>query len=305
MSRVLIVIVVALAFRASTAESQVTSLSGHFGALTIPARSAGSHAALSLNRFTPNGKPSDPGDYNAIKQTIGFNLFSYSVATASRRWPNLTRQVTLQAGWGHDQPTEWMQNTLHRVVGKEEVPSVDPRNHVVDAMIAGEIALWSAPDVSVGRFMAGGVSVGTPYSEGWIQAGATAHLGQRGPEVLVTAKAGVPLMGGVFPDSVLATAYGSFEARVEAPLSVWFGVSWLPSPFLGIQHATGFFLTVDGDPIAERHGTYGLTDSGGRWRLEIWNEHFGGQVEDKGPTGGGRLVVRLPHSARPFPGDDK
>ena len=32
---------------------------------------------------------------------------------------------------------------------------------------------------------------------------------------------------------------------------------------------------------------------------EIWNEHFGGRVTDKGPTGGGRLVIRLPDGFGP------
>lgn len=268
--------------------------SGHFGALTIPAREAETQIALTLDRFTPNGQPHDPGLYNEIERTIGFNLLSYSVATVVDRWPSMTRRFSLQLGWGHDQPTEWMQNALHRAIGKGEVPSIDPRNNALDAVATAELAIWAPPEEPVRQFLAGGVGVGTPYSEAWAQIGAVSRLGNRGPEVLGSIKVGIPLFGGVFPSSAIADGYGSFEARIELPVADWFGVSWLPSPFLGAQYTTGFFLSSAGDPIAERHGSYGATAADGRWRIEFWNEHYGGLVSDKGPTGGGRFMMRLP-----------
>lgn len=276
------------------AAAQSALPSGHFGALTIPARSAGSHLALTLDRFTPNGQPHDPGDYNDIERTIGFNLLSYSIASTHESRPGLTSRLSLQLGWGHDQPTEWMQNTLHRVIGKGEVPSIDPRNNVLDAVVSAEVALWAPVDAPVRRFLAGGVGLGTPYGEAWFQVGAVTRFGERGPELLGSIKAGLPLMGGVFPASTLADGYGSFEARLELPVAEWFGVSWLPSPFLGAQYTTGFFLDTSGAPIAERHGSYGVAAPDDGWRIEFWNEHYGGLVSDKGPTGGGRFIMRLP-----------
>lgn len=267
---------------------------GHFGALTIPAHEAGTHLALTLDRFTPNGQPDDPGQYNDIDRTIGFNMLSYSVAATIDRWPGLTRRFTLQLGWGHDQPTEWMQNTLHRMIGKGEVPSIDPRNNALDAVATAELAMWAPVDAPVRQFLAAGIGAGTPYSEAWTQIGAVGRLGSRGPELLGSIKVGAPILGGVFPESTISDVYGSFEARIELPVAEWFDVSWLPSPFLGAQYATGFFLSSAGDPIPERHGSYGATAADGRWRLEFWNEHYGGLVSDKGPTGGGRFMMRLP-----------
>ena len=273
---------------------QHTSPSPHFGAPTLPLRGTSSYVGLSLDRFTPNGKPSDPGDYNGVDRTMGFNFLSYSVGSSSDRWPNLTRRVTLQLGWGHDQPTEWLQNSLHRLAGKENVQSVMPRNNTLDAALNVEVAHWAPQGARIGRFVAGGLSLGTPHSEAWIQVGALLRLGRTGPELAAALKAGAPILGGAFPRSTLSATYGSFEARLAAPLADWLGVAWLPSPFVGFQHTTGFFVDPAGQPIAERHGSYGLVGKDDSWRLEIWNEHFGGRVTDKGPTGGGRLMIRLP-----------
>lgn len=294
MLRVLLLAAAICAVHSEALSGQLTSPSAHFGAPTLPLRDTGTYIGISLDRFTPNGKPDDPGAYNGVDRTIGFNFLSYSVASNSARWPNLTRRVTLQLGWGHDQPTEWIQNSLHWLARKPEIPSVNPRNNVLDAAFNAEVAHWTSPDGVIGRFIGGGVSVATPYSEAWLQVGVVSRFGRRGPELAATLKAGAPFLGGVFPDSTLAAAYATFEARFEVPLADWLGVAWLPSPFVGFQHETGFFMDVAGNPIAERHGFYGLVGKDGWWRFEIWNEHFGGRVIDKGPTGGGRLTIKVP-----------
>lgn len=273
---------------------QVTNPGHHFGASSIPARGTDAYLGVSLDRFTPNGKPNDPGVYNAIERTMGFNFVGYTFASTSRRWPGTIYRGTAQLGWGHDQPTEWLQNTLHRLAGKLPVASVDPRNGALDAALTGEVVRWFSAGGSAELFAGAAASVGTPYSEGWIQGGGVLRGRGRRPTVSAMVKVGVPFRGGAFPDSTLAARYRMVEVAAELPLSAWLGASWLPSFFVSFVHDTGLFTDLAGSPIGERHGSFGLVARDGSWRFEAWNEYFGGRFTDKGPTGGGRLSFRVP-----------
>ena len=58
--------------------------SPHFGALSVPEDQVVSHLGVSFDRFTPNGKATDPGIYNEIDRTIGLNFLNF-LSTASTR----------------------------------------------------------------------------------------------------------------------------------------------------------------------------------------------------------------------------
>lgn len=279
---------------ATPVTGQPISPSPHFGASTIPSRQVGSFLGVSFDRFTPTGKVTEPGVYNAIDRTMGFNFLSYSTVRASRRWPSVTRQSSLQLGWGHNEPTAWIQKRLHRLAGLPGVETTNPRNNVLDATLNVEFTKWDAMSDFASLFTGAGVSVGTPHSEGWLQLGAASEPLRRWPDLAVAVRFGVPFLGGAFPHSTLARAYLALEAKAELPLGSWLDVSWLPSPFLSVRQDSGFFVDVSGRRIPELHGSFGFASPDHSWRFEVWNEYFGGRFKDIGPTGGGRFVVRLP-----------
>ncbi|MDH5590342.1 MAG: hypothetical protein OEZ65_12210 [Gemmatimonadota bacterium] len=266
----------------------------HFGARSIPTDGTAAYFGVTLNRFTPNGKPTDPGIYNGIDRTIGLNFLAYSVASRSERWPSLTYRTTLQLGWGHDQPTEWIQNSLHLLANKLPVASVNPRNNVLDAALDFELVQWKPLGRSAERFAGGGISVGTPYTEAWIEIGVASRFGGGWPEFAGMIRLGSPLRGGVFPDSTITRGYGIIEGLVEFPLATWMKMDRIPTFFISFQHHTGLFVDLAGEAIAERQGSFGFIGRDDAWRFEAWNEYFGGRFVDKGPTGGGRITVQVP-----------
>ena len=271
----------------------LSSPSSHFGASTIPSDGVQSYVGVTVDRFTPTGKITEPGTYNAIDQTIGFNFLVYSVASRSTRWDGLIHRVTFQLGWGHDQPTSWIQHGLHHLANLPPVLSTNPRNHVLDAALAFEGVRWSAQAGRWPRFFGGGLAVGTPHSEVWVNAGLKGRFDDDWPEVSVMARVGSPFLGGAFPDSTLVPLYAAVEARADVPVGRWIGVRWFPTPFVAVRQDSGFFLNVSGRRIPELHGSIGFSGRDESWRFEAWNEYFGGTPKDIGPTGGGRLTFRV------------
>ena len=279
---------------AVTVAQRVNSPSPHFGATTIPDTSVAASLGVTLDRFTPNGKIDEPGIYNGIDRTIAFNFLGYSTASRSTRWPSLIYRTTFQIGWGHDQPTQWIQNNLHLFADLPPVVSTSPRNDALDAAFNFEVVQWAPLGRHVERFLGGGFTVGTPLSEAWLQIGAASRFGAGWPEIAAMVSIGAPFLGGAFPDSTLTSGYAAVEAQVEIPVANWLGAAWLPAPFISLRQDTGFFADLSGDGIAELHGSIGLAGRSDSWRIEAWNEYFGGRLKDKGPTGGGRIYFRMP-----------
>ncbi len=288
---------VALLIFAKSASGQgYATPSAHFGALTIPNEHVGDVLGVSMDRFTPNGKVEFPGQYNGIDRTLAFNFLTYSATRASPRWDGVQYRLTAQIGWGHDQPSEWIQNGLHRLTGRSVVPSVRPRNHALDGALSIEALHWSTIGEGVRFFWGGGLSGGTPMAEAWVQSGGRLRVGHGWPEPAIALRFGSPLWGGAFGDPNLASGYVSAQMSVTLPVSEWVGWSRFPHLFVAFQQDSGFFSDEMGRGIPELLGTIGFSTPDGRWHFEAWNEYFRGPEKDRGPTGGGRLTLRLPAS---------
>lgn len=281
----------ALCLSSGGVSAQSANPSVHFGASTLPDTVRAVTLGLYLDRFTPFAQVLDARRrYNDLEQTIGLNMLLGSVV---RPLPGMSGGFVRwsgQLGLGHNQPTEWIQERLHALVGYDPVETVDPRNHAFDAAFTIEAWTWGALHEDV--FAGVGATAGTPYLEAYTFVGFARRLG-RGPRVSSVLRGGVVRGGSVFPTETLAATYASIEVRADLPLADWFGRTWIPTLFVGVTEDTGFFADSRLGRRPERNGTFGFITPDGRWSLEFWNEYFGGAWQDIGPTGGGRLSVRI------------
>lgn len=277
---------------------RLSNPSPHYGALSIPDDQIYGYLGLSLDRFTPNGKETDPGIYNGIGRTIGLNFLNYSFAAASVRWPGLVYRGTFQLGYGHDQPTETIQRKFHIATDSLPIESIDPRNNVVDAVLNFETDYWATLGPSGKGFVGAGFAFGTPNQELWLHTGGRFFGGGRKPTLSGVARLGFPLGGTAFPDSTLTDVYGVVQLAVRLPFAAWVGWRHMPDLVWALQQDTGFFADKDGAGIGEKLGTIGLHWPNEAVVFEIWNDYFGGEFKDKGPTGGARIYFRAPNWSR-------
>ena len=66
-------------------------------------------------------------------------------------------------------------------------------------------------------------------------------------------------------------------------------------PHAGVHFDNGFFATADGGRGGERLGTIAASWLDGALVVETWNDRFGGEHKDHGPTGGGQIYLRIPN----------
>ncbi len=290
-----LVLILLCAFSARPTLAQHLSVPGpHFGALSIPKEDPGAVLNLSFDRFTPNGKPTDPGLYNGIERTIGLNFLGYSFSSRSRRVRGLVYTGTLQLGYGHDHPTKLVQDTFHRLSDSLLVPSLDPRNGVLDWALGFEADYWYRPAPSWRLFVGAGGTIASPYREAWAHGGARfEHTNPAWPRLAAMLRAGLPGGGEAFPGETLRNGYLAGQVAAYFPVGRWLGLGTPFDLMVALQQDNGFFRAVDGSGKHERLGSIALTGPGDSWGIEIWNDYFGGEFKDKGPTGGGRIYVRV------------
>ncbi len=207
----------------SGAAQRLSSPSPHYGAGSIPNDQVNAHWELSFDRFTPNGKATDPGLYNAIDRTIGLNFVNYSFSAASARWPGVIYRGTVQLGYGHDQPTETLQRRLHIAVDSLPIESINPRNNVIDAVLNLQTDHWAAVGANAQVFGGAGFALGTPNQDVWLHAGGRLFGGGGWPSVSSVVRVGFPFGGSAFPDSTLTDAYGAVQVAVRLPVNTWLG----------------------------------------------------------------------------------
>ena len=291
--------------------------SRHFGASTIPLPEESAQLGISLDSFTEFDKRTDANGqylripYNSIDETIGLNFLNYSFAVRSGEWPSLYWRASVQLGYGHDEPSKSIQDWFHDATDSLRVPRGAQRNGALDLALAVQADAWGRLGSGYQRFVGGGFTVGTTHQEVY------GHLGFHqspwspgGGSPLITVggliRGGLPFAGDAFPNHGLANAYVTIEGRVRASVGsrirngrggLWYA---LPDVAVNGHLDTGFFADALGRGIDEKLGSLWLGFADDRVVLEVWNDYFGGEFKDHGPTGGGQAYVRVPNARWPL-----
>jgi hypothetical protein len=291
----------------------VATPSAHFGADAYPQITPTVFVGLNFDRFTRFGKDTTAAGlytwapYNDIGQTVGLNAVVYSQTFRSPRSPTLLYRVALQAGPGGNKPTKEVQNWLHDRMGLLYVPDSAIRR-AFDVGVSLDATTWRRFGGSLWvppAFAGGGLAVSTIHQEAFLQAGVRSQLDHRRPLGLSLMLRGAVVGGGnAFPDATLERAYASAQGSVQFGLwqlldtlathgPRWTRVVAAIFPDLEAVYSTdtGFFRAHDGTPLPERFIGGRLSWLGDLVQFETWND----TVNDKdiGPTGGGRVFVRL------------
>ena len=295
---------------APSAAQPLLGPSRHFGATAIPSPKAGAHLGVSLDSFTEfNNRTDESGaylriPYNAIDETIGLNFLNYSWSVRSVRWPSVYYRSAVQVGYGHDEPSKTIQDKLHEWADTLRVPRGKQRNGELDVVLAFEIDRWGRIGTAFQHFVGVGGWTGTPSHEIYVHAGFNQPPwtpGGASPFVTVGAlvRVGFPFASDAFPDDGLSDWYRSVEGVVRFPVGRWArrggrGGPWhaLPDLAVSAHFDNGFFAAPDGGRRGERLGSVALAWLDGALVLETWNDRFGGELKDHGPTGGGQIYVR-------------
>lgn len=274
---------------APVAAQTLIAPSFHFGAWALPEIETKAEIGFHLDRFTEFGKGTVPGDqlevpYNGIDSTIGLNSLAAGIVGRFRKWPSTVYRLTAQLGFGHNQPTEFLQNeVIHHVLKLRDVPDTLGLRTQWDAGISLDINRWvRSPIKSSPLFVGAGISVSTVVNDAFFQAGF------RGfgftPSLLV--RFGGTLGGDAFPSTHVARWYRAIQTVFPLPADRIFG--WLPRVEIGLTETSGLFVAEGGTHITESFCSLLLT-----WRavtVETWNDLcFGG---DQGPTFGLRVYFR-------------
>lgn len=288
-------LILALALAALPAFSETPSPSAHWGALAFPDAFTTLEAGVSFDRFTPADGLGV--QYNStVTDALGFNILSASWA---RRWRDLwMTSLTIGVSATHNQPTQFMQETLHSTLSFPTMPKFNGRA-AVDCMVDGSITKWFSllPDVNL--FAGAGFSAGTIYNELFARAGVRR----------------IPLTPSWYQsDWGTISLRGSFLARVSIhgdslvlTKTARFGRIFQPSLSFG-----QYKINTDGQSMPTWEGEFALTwDSGifanaqgvahygffwsaavivGTFRVETWNDSIGtsfiSPFTDYGPTFG-------------------
>jgi hypothetical protein len=91
---------------------------------------------------------------------------------------------------------------------------------------------------------------------------------------------------------------GPCSSTSSAPMTGWVHPArrlGVPDLTLGVHFDNGFFATADGGRGGERLGTIAASWLDGALVVETWNDRFGGEHKDHGPTGGGQIYLRIPN----------
>lgn len=308
----LVALVVLVLLPDGSAAQPLLGPSRHFGAITIPSPEAGTWLGLSLDSFTQFDNSIGPDGayllvpYNAIDETIGLNFLDYSSSVQSARWPSLFYRGTLQVGYGDDNLLKAIQDRLHVWSDRRPVPRGKQRNGELDAVLAIEVDRWGRTGTAFQHFVGAGGWIGTPGHELYVHAGFSQPRWTPGGSVpFVTVgglvRVGLPFPGDAFPDEGLSDWYRSIEGVVRLPVGRWVrrngrGGVWhtVPDVTLGVHFDNGYFAAPDEERLGERLGSIKLAWLDGRLALEAWNDRFGGEGKDHGPTAGGQIYVRIP-----------
>jgi hypothetical protein len=304
------------AWPAALGAQTVVSPSAHFGASAYPDIEPATYVGLNLDRFTRFGKEVDDAGnflwapYNGIDRTIGLNTALLSLSAQSRRAPSVIYRMVAQVGYSANEPTKGVQNFIHDRMNLRHVPDSLVREGfdfgaALDATrwtrIGGPRLRWVPP-----AFVGGGVSLSTVHQEAFVQTGLRSFVRASRPlGVSLMVRAGVVAGGSAFPDRALERAYASAQASTQ--LGLWqladrYATNWppvlrwlsvlVPDVELSYSTDTGFFRGLNGKPLPETFIAGRASWLDDLVHFETWNDTI--NDKDQGPTGGGRVFVRLP-----------
>jgi hypothetical protein len=286
------------------AKAELPAPSVHWGAIAYPERDETIQTGLTLNRFTEFNGDEPPQRYNAISQTMGFNLATLTWTHRLEAFKGWNVNLTVGAGPTGDDPTHDLQNLVHDVRQINRVP-VGATRSAVDFAIDGSATRWVA---LAGReeslFLGFGASGGSLYFEGYGRAGvrrlSLADVAERltgaSPTALKTFSQYVRFSamgrysrlgsGAAFhevaPQSYLGQASVSLGNYDHHGVATW-------ELEVAFTIDSGLFVDRRGDAIEERFGSIALRFP--YVALETWNDLI--NRKDYGPSFGASVMVDM------------
>jgi len=276
----------------------------HWGAIAYPERDETLLAGLTLNRFTEFDGDQPPRRYNAISQTMGFNMATVSWTHRLSTLKGWNTNLTVGAGPTSDNPTHDLQNLVHDIRNFNRVP-VGATRSAVDFAIDGSVTRWVSLTGQQESFFLGlGASGGSLYFEGYGRAGlrrlSLAEVAERiagaSPAALKTFSQYVRFSamgrysrlgsGAAFhevaPQSYMGQGSVSVGNYDQDGVATW-------ELEVAFTIDSGLFVDLKGDAIEERFGSIALRLP--YVTLETWNDLI--NHKDYGPSFGASVMVDL------------
>lgn len=277
----------------------------HWGALGYPDQEPVLSAGLSLFRFTEFD--GEGRRFNAINETIGFNLLTLSwTEHLENRFKGWSPNVTLGIGPTGDQPTRYLQNEFvhDAVFGFPKVPVGNIRQET-DFMVKGALTRWF--DTASSRrlaFIGAGFASGSIYHEVYGRFGfrrwspvATLQSSNMLPVNTWTRLLERLRLSGMYRYSGIWSGAAFRNLAKETHVvqgSITYG--WLNADYspiveveIGVTLNSGLFEDFKGDSLEERFWTLAIRVH--PVTIETWNDQL--NRKDFGPTYGLRLMVDL------------
>jgi hypothetical protein len=274
----------------STVQGEVISPSVHWGALAYPDAAPLLSLDFTINRFTRFG---EPGPYNSILETSGFNFATLSWTRYFQKIPDLSTNLTIGGGPTRDEPSKTIQDWGHHIVGGQEVP-VGLKREANDFMIDASATKWWNIGAKRTLFAGFGASTGSLYHELFARAGMRRGLvpGLSFMRWSIMGRAGQLFGGSAFhqvaPQSYLGQASIAVGNYDETNHPVWWEIE------AGWTIDSGLFVGGTGNTLEEHFGAVTLRLGG--ITLETWNDSFAPPkwgAKDNGPTYGGRVMINI------------